>query len=505
MKEMETAKNQSRKQKPYLEMRGIVKDFPGVRALDEVDFSVALGEVTALVGENGAGKSTLMKILTGVYAKDAGEIFIQGEDAHIEDTASSIHLGISMIYQELNLIPTLDIAENIFLGREMKKKVFVDKKSMHLEARKIIESVGLHIDTHTLVKRLSTVQKQMIEISKALSVNAQLIIMDEPTSSLTETETDLLLSIVKDLKKQNVAIIFITHRMKEIFQIADKIAIMRDGKMVTTLDAAETDTNEVVHHMVGRNIDTLFAKEEAEISDVVLEVEGVSTKGFLKDVSFNVRKGEILGFAGLVGAGRSEVMRAIFGIDKKESGVIKVNGKEVEIHTTVDALANNIGFLPENRKEQALILNMNVRENITLACLRQLSKFRFLDKKKEIEVSNDFIDKMRVKTPSMEQKIKNLSGGNQQKVAISKWLATDSKILILDEPTRGIDVGSKKEIHSLMSKLAQQGVAIIMISSELPEILGMSDRIIVMHEGRVKGNLTRGEASQERIMQVAIS
>jgi ribose transport system ATP-binding protein len=257
--------------------------------------------------------------------------------------------------------------------------------------------------------------------------------------------------------------------------------------------------------MVGRNIDTLFAKEEAEISDVVLEVEGVSTKGFLKDVSFNVRKGEILGFAGLVGAGRSEVMRAIFGIDKRESGVIKVNGKEVEIHTTVDALANNIGFLPENRKEQALILNMNVRENITLACLRQLSKFRFLDKKKEIEVSNDFIDKMRVKTPSMEQKIKNLSGGNQQKVAISKWLATDSKILILDEPTRGIDVGSKKEIHSLMSKLAQQGVAIIMISSELPEILGMSDRIIVMHEGRVKGNLTRGEASQERIMQVAIS
>ena len=280
------------------------------------------------------------------------------------DTASAIHLGISMIYQELNLIPTLDIAENIFLGREMKKNGFVDKKSMHLQAKEIIDLVGLHIDTRTLVKHLSTVQKQMIEISKALSVNAQLIIMDEPISSLTETETDLLLSIVKELKKQNVAIIFITHRMKEIFQIADKVAIMRDGKMVTTIDADKTDTNEVVHHMVGRNIDTLFAKEEAEISDVVLEVEGISTKALLKDVSFNVRKGEILGFAGLVGAGRSEVMRAIFGIDKKESGIIKVNGKEVEIHNTVDALAHNIGFLPENRKEQALILNMNVRENI---------------------------------------------------------------------------------------------------------------------------------------------
>jgi ribose transport system ATP-binding protein len=502
---MEVERNRSREHSPFLEMLGIVKDFPGVRALDAVDFSVSLGEVTALVGENGAGKSTLMKVLTGVYTRDAGKILIHGEDAKIVDTASAIHLGISMIYQELNLIPTLDIAENIFLGREMKKNGFVDKKAMHLQAKKIIELVGLHIDTRTLVKHLSTVQKQMIEISKALSVNAQLIIMDEPTSSLTETETDLLLRIVKELKKQNVAIIFITHRMKEIFQIADKVAIMRDGKMVTTLDADKTDTNEVVHHMVGRNIDTLFAKEEAEISGVVLEVEGISTKALLKDVSFSVCKGEILGFAGLVGAGRSEVMRAIFGIDKKERGVIKVNGKEVEIHNTVDALANKIGFLPENRKEQALILNMNVRENITLACLKSLSKFYFLDKKKEVEVSNDFIDKMRVKTPSMEQKIKNLSGGNQQKVAISKWLATDSKVLILDEPTRGIDVGSKKEIHSLMSKLAQQGVAIIMISSELPEILGMSDRIIVMHEGRVKGNLTREEASQERIMQVAIS
>ncbi len=496
---------QDRENGPFLEMRGIVKDFPGVRALDDVDFSVQLGEVTALVGENGAGKSTLMKILTGVYTKDEGEIFIEGKDAQIEDVASSIQHGISMIYQELNLVPTINIAENIFLGREKKRRGFVDTAEMHKQAKKIIETVGLKIDTHSLVKNLSTVQKQMIEISKALSVNARLIIMDEPTSSLTETETELLLGIIQDLKKQQVAIIFITHRMKEIFQISDKIAVMRDGKMVTTLNTSETDTNEVVRHMVGRNIDTLFAKEEAPITDVVFEVEGVSTKNFLKDVSFKVRKGEILGFAGLVGAGRSEVMRAVFGIDKRESGTIKVNGKEVKINNTVDALTHNIGFLPEDRKEQALILNMTVRENITLACLKRLSKYNFLDKKREIDVSKSFIEQMRVKTPSMEQRIRNLSGGNQQKVAISKWLATDSHVLILDEPTRGIDVGSKKEIHSLMSQLAKQGVAIIMISSELPEILGMSDRIVVMHEGRVKGELLREDANQENIMQMAIS
>jgi ABC-type sugar transport system ATPase subunit len=503
---MEAERKDEREQSPFLEMRGIVKDFPGVRALDDVDFSIKLGEVTALVGENGAGKSTLMKILTGVYAKDSGEILIDGKDAQIVDVASSMAHGISMIYQELNLVPTLNVAENIFLGREQKtSRGFVDKKTMHAQAKQIIESVGLYVDTHVLVNTLSTVQKQMIEISKSLSVNAQLIIMDEPTSSLTETETELLLSIVKDLKKQHVGVIYITHRMKEIFQVADNIAIMRDGKMVTNLIASETDTTEVVRHMVGRHVDTLFAKEEAPITDVVFEVEGVSTKGFLKDVSFQVRKGEILGFAGLVGAGRSEVMRAVFGIDKRESGKIKVNGKPVEIHNTVDALRYNIGFLPEDRKEQALILNMSVRENITLACLKRLAKFNFLDKKQEIEVSTDFIDRMRIKTPGMEQRVRNLSGGNQQKVAISKWLATDSQILILDEPTRGIDVGSKKEIHLLMSQLAQQGVAIIMISSELPEILGMSDRIVVMHEGRVKGELMRAEASQENIMQMAIS
>jgi ribose transport system ATP-binding protein len=343
---MSEEKKKKGEETPFLAMRGIYKDFPGVRALDDVDFSVKLGEVMALVGENGAGKSTLMKILTGVYTKDAGEILIEGEDAQIVDSASALGLGISMIYQELNLIPTTNIAENIFLGREIRGRVFVDKKEMHRQAKEIIKMVGLDIDTHILVQDLSAVQRQLIEISKALSVNARLIIMDEPTSSLTETETELLLGIIKELKKKDVAIVYITHRMKEIFEIADRVAVMRDGKMVTILDGDKTDTSEVVRHMVGRNIDTLFDKEEAPITDVVLEVEGVSTKGFLKDVSFNVRRGEILGFAGLVGAGRSEVMRAIFGIDKRESGVIKMNGEEITINNTVDALNNHIGFLP---------------------------------------------------------------------------------------------------------------------------------------------------------------
>ena len=502
---MSEEKKKKGEETPFLAMRGIYKDFPGVRALDDVDFSVKLGEVMALVGENGAGKSTLMKILTGVYTKDAGEILIEGENAQIVDSASALGLGISMIYQELNLIPTTNIAENIFLGREIRGRVFVDKKEMHRQAKEIIKMVGLDIDTHILVQDLSAVQRQLIEISKALSVNARLIIMDEPTSSLTETETELLLGIIKELKKKDVAIVYITHRMKEIFEIADRVAVMRDGKMVTILDGDKTDTSEVVRHMVGRNIDTLFDKEEAPITDVVLEVEGVSTKGFLKDVSFNVRRGEILGFAGLVGAGRSEVMRAIFGIDKRESGVIKMNGEEITINNTVDALNNHIGFLPEDRKNQALILDLTVRENITLACLKALSKYNFLDKKREKALSEEYIERMRIRTPSMEQKIKNLSGGNQQKVAISKWLATNSQVLILDEPTRGIDVGSKKEIHTLMSDLAKQGVAIIMISSELPEILGMSDRIVVMHEGRVKGELMREDATQENIMEMAIS
>lgn len=490
---------------PFLQMKGITKRFPGVLALDNIDFEVTRGEVVALMGENGAGKSTLMKILSGAFSKDEGEVFIDGHKEDIKSPLTSIQLGISTIYQELNVLPNLDIAENIFVGKELNKKGFVDKKNMHNEAKRLIEKVGLRIDTHTLVSNLSTAQKQMIEVARALSFDAKLIIMDEPTSSLTETETDRLMQIIRELKNQNVAIIFITHRMKEIFEIADRVAVMRDGKMVCSLSVASTNQDEVIKHMVGREVENIFDKEEVDIGDVVLEVQNLATKDFLKDINFNVRQGEILGVAGLVGAGRSEVMRAVFGVDKKETGTIKIDNKVVSINSTVDALKYGIGFLPEDRKDQALVLGMSLKENTTLACLSKLAKLHMINKRKEVQVSKDYTDKLRIKTPSIEQLVMNLSGGNQQKVVIGKWMATDPRILILDEPTRGIDVGSKKEIHQLMSQLAKSGVAIIMISSELPEILGMSDRIIVMHEGRIKGELLREEASQERIMKLAIS
>ena len=498
-------KEKMSKTMPFLQMKGITKSFPGVLALDNVDFEVTCGDVVALVGENGAGKSTLMKILSGAIPKDGGDIFINGQCEEIKNPLASIRLGISTIYQELNVLANLDIAENIFIGKELHKKGFIDKKSMHIEAEKLIEKVGLHFDTHTIVSSLSTAQKQMIEVARALSFDAKIIIMDEPTSSLTETETNKLMQIIRELKKQNIAVIFITHRMKEIFEIADRVAVMRDGKMVCSLDVIGTNQDEVIRHMVGREIENIFVKDNVELGEVVLEVENLNTKDFLKDISFNVRKGEILGFAGLVGAGRSEVMRAVFGVDKKETGTIRIDHRVVRIDNTVDALKHGIGFLPEDRKEQALVLGMNVKENTTLACLSKLARLHMIDKKKEEQVCEEYTKKLRVKTPSIEQLVMNLSGGNQQKVVIGKWMATNPRILILDEPTRGIDVGSKKEIHQLMSLLAKSGVAIIMISSELPEIMGMSDRIIVMHEGRIKGELMRDEASQERIMKVAIS
>ncbi len=488
-----------------LEMRGISKSFPGVLALKRVSLSVNSGEVLALVGENGAGKSTLMKILSGVHAMDEGDIFIDGRKAEIKDPLSSQLMGISIIYQELNLLGNMNIAENIFIGREPKGRVFIDKQTMHREARRLLDEVGLNLDTRIKVRALSTAQKQMVEVAKALSFRAKLIIMDEPTSSLTETETGTLFQIIRSLREKNVAVVFISHRMNEIFDISDEIAVMRDGEMVGRLATKETDANEVISYMVGRELKDIFAKQPAKIADVVLEVKNLSTRSLLEDISFHVRRGEILGFAGLVGAGRSEVMRAIFGIDKKETGEIFLRGEKVDIRTTVDALKYGIGYVPEDRKEQGLILRMTVKKNVSLPSLRAIADRWFLNKKKESALASEYIDALRIKTPSEEQRVVNLSGGNQQKVVIAKWMAISPDVLILDEPTRGIDVGAKKEIHMLMSELAKKGVAIIMISSELPEILGMSDRIIVMHKGRIKGELSGGDASQQAIMKMAVS
>ena len=495
----------ARSQTPFLEIKGITKQFPGVLALDKVSLSVWPGEVLALVGENGAGKSTLMKILSGVYRKDAGEILMDGAPVEITGPLHARQLGISIIYQELNVLNNMDIAENIFVGREKKKNGLVDKKLQHEEARKLLERVGLELDTHTRTGHLSTAQKQMVEVAKALSVHSRMIIMDEPTSSLTDKETEMLFSITRKLRDDGVAIVFISHRMNEIFQIADRIAVMRDGQMVQSVDAAEATEQSIIAAMVGRDVKNLFVKEDAPIGDVALEVRGLSTKNFLKDISFHVRAGEIVGFAGLVGAGRSEVMRAVFGIDPRESGEICVRGRPVNIRTTVDALRAGMGFVPEDRKEQGLILKMSVLRNTSIAALPSVANGWFLDRKKEYALAREYVQKLRVKTPSFEQRVMNLSGGNQQKVVIAKWMATHPSVLILDEPTRGIDVGAKKEIHMLMSEMARQGVAIIMISSELPEILGMSDRIYVMHDGRIKGEIARSDATQESVMKMAIS
>ncbi|MEG1515856.1 MAG: sugar ABC transporter ATP-binding protein [Clostridia bacterium] len=488
-----------------LEMKGIVKAFPGVLALDHVNLTVRRGEVLALMGENGAGKSTLMKVLSGVYKRDAGDIFLNGAKVEIANPLASQLMGISIIYQELNLLGNMSIAENIFLGREPKTSArFVDKKRQCEEARVLLREVGLDIDPTVKVARLSTAQKQMIEVAKALSFNAQLIIMDEPTSSLTETETITLFQIIRKLKEKGVSVLFISHRMNEIFEISDRVAVMRDGLMVGSFDTAEITETELISAMVGRDVKNIFVKEDAPIGEVVLEVKHLSTKSLLRDINFQVRAGEIVGFAGLVGAGRSEVMRALFGIDRKTAGEIYVRGQKVSINSTVDALKCGMGLVPEDRKDQGLILSTTVQRNVTLAALDRVSSHGFLRKKSERDLTNRYVDALNIKTPSILQRVVNLSGGNQQKVVIAKWMANDPRILILDEPTRGIDVGAKKEIHTLMSELAKRGIAIIMISSELPEVLGMSDRIVVMHEGRVKGELTRAQASQEAIMRLVV-
>ncbi|MDD3839925.1 MAG: sugar ABC transporter ATP-binding protein [Clostridia bacterium] len=489
----------------YLQMKGVTKQFPGVLALDNVDIYINQGEVLGLVGENGAGKSTLMKILTGVYKKDQGEILVNGKKVDIQKPLDAQKLGISIIHQELNVLLNLDIAENIFIGKEKRNGIFVDKTAMHAEARKLLDMVGLDVDTTTLLQDLSIGQRQMVEVARALSFDSKIIVMDEPTSSLTESETKILLDIILKLKSEGVGVVFISHRLNEIFQICDRVTVMRDGQMVGNLIGQDISEKNVVGLMVGREINNMFEKEETNIGDVVLEVKHLSTKGFLKDINFKLRKGEILGFAGLVGAGRTEVMRAIFGVDKKEAGEIYVRGEKININSAEDAIRHGMGFVPEDRKGQGLILGMTVKENITLPYLESISRHKFIDQDAEGKIAEDYVDKLDIKTPSIEQKAMNLSGGNQQKVVISKWLATNPEILILDEPTRGIDVGAKKEIHRLMSKLAKTGVAIIMISSEMPEILGMSDRIMVMHEGCKKGELSRQEASQNKIMQMAIA
>jgi ABC-type sugar transport system ATPase subunit len=489
-------------------MEGISKAFPGVQALQDVDFEVAAGEVVALVGENGAGKSTLMKVLCGAYRKDAGHIFLRGQEVDVESPHHAQQLGIAIIYQEFNLTPNQSAAANIFIAREPRQpglgRFLVDRRRMEWEAQEYLDMVGARLPATALVRNLPVAQQQMVEVAKALAVKARIIVMDEPTSALGEDEVETLFEIVGTLKKQGRAIVFITHRLDEVFRVADRVVVLRDGQQVGNMFLEEATPERIIHLMVGRELKDLFHKEAAQIGAPLLEVRGLTRRGVVEDVSFTLRRGEILGFAGLVGAGRTETARLLFGADLKDAGEVYVDGHAVEIRSPADAVKAGIGLVPEDRTNQGLVLRLSVSDNIVLPTLDRYARAGlWMDRRALRNTAQDYVDKLNIRTPSLEQKAMLLSGGNQQKTVVAKWLASHLEVLIMDEPTRGIDVGAKAEVHALMSQLAQAGMGIIMISSELPEILGMSDRVLVMAEGRVMAVLERAEATQETIMAYA--
>jgi ribose transport system ATP-binding protein len=495
-------------QEKTLQMEGISKAFPGVQALSDVDLELAPGEVLALVGENGAGKSTLMKILAGAYRKDTGRILVQGDEVEIHRPSDAQELGIAIIYQEFNLTPNQTVAANIFISREPRRsglgRMFVDRSRMEREAQEHIDRVGAQVAPTTLVGGLPVAQQQMVEIAKALAVDARVIVMDEPTSALGEDEVDTLFAIIRLLKEQGISVIFITHRLEEVFRIADRVVVLRDGQRVGGMPIDEATPDEVIRLMVGRELKEMFLKEESKIGPPLMEVRGLSRAGAVEDVSFSLRRGEILGFAGLVGAGRTEAARLLFGADPKDAGEILVDGKPVTISSPADAVAAGIGLVPEDRGKEGLVLGLTVARNIVLPTLDDHTRARWwMDLRSLRATAQEYVTKLNIRTPHLEQKAMFLSGGNQQKTVVAKWLASKPQVLIMDEPTRGIDVGAKAEVHTLMSRLAQAGVGIIMISSELPEILSMSDRILVMSEGRVAAILDRAEADQETIMAYA--
>ena len=487
-----------------LQMSGITKRFPGVLALDNVSLRVKEGEVHALLGENGAGKSTLMKILSGAYVKDEGEIKVFSETTEIGSPQASEKLGIGIIYQELNLVPTLTVAENIFLGRYPMKGIQVDWKKLFDDADALLEELDVDVDSHALVRELGIAGQQMVEVAKALSMNARIIIMDEPTSPLTDKECSNLFRIVRKLKGNGVSVIYISHRMEEIFEICDRATVMRDGATITELNVADTDMDEIIRYMVGRELKDQYPRVEKEIGTEMFRVEDLCAGKRVNHISFSVNKGEVLCMGGLVGAGRTETARAIFGVDKKTSGKVYIEGKECNINSPRDAIAAGIGYVTEDRKGEGLVLKLSVGENVTLAALGKFMHGVKLNLSEEEKAIAEYVDALNIKTPSTAQKVENLSGGNQQKVVLAKWLLADCKVLILDEPTRGIDVGAKVEVYNLINSLAKQGKAILVITSEIPELLGICDRVIVMSRGKVSGFLSREEATQEEIMRLAI-
>lgn len=487
---------------PLLEMRSITKRFPGVTALDGVDFELERGEVHVILGENGAGKSTLIKMFSGAYQPDEGDILFEGEPVRIPSAAVAQGLGISTIYQEFNLVPQLTVAENVFLGHQPRWLGIVDRRRMREEARRLLERIKVRVDPDAPVSALGVAQQQMVEIAKALSLEARVLIMDEPTASLSGQEVQRLFEIVRGLEQEEVGVIFISHHLEEVTEIGDRVTVLRDGKLVGQVPAT-TDHSELVRMMVGRSIEDRFPRRRPEIGDILLEVRDLSREGVLEDVSLRVRAGEVVGIAGIVGAGRTELARAIFGVDPVESGEVWVEGRRMERFDPREAKNRGIGFITEDRQGQGIVPPLSVAENLGLASLDKNTRVGLVNRGEQRSRAQKMIEELNIRTPGPEQKVRYLSGGNQQKTVIGKWLLADSRVLIMDEPTRGIDVGAKVEIYELMNELTEQGAGILMISSDLPEVLGMSDRILVMAGGRITGELSGEEATQERVMTLA--
>jgi ribose transport system ATP-binding protein len=485
--------------------RGISKRFPGVLALDTVHFDLRRGEVHALCGENGAGKSTLMKIISGLYQRDEGDVTYKGQVCHFQSIQDAQAAGITIIHQELNLVPHLSVAENIYLAREPKRGPFIDKKKMEADAQVYLDRLKVNIRASQLVGSLSVARQQMVEIAKALSLKAEVLIMDEPTSSLTESEIDRLFEIIQELKGQGVGIIYISHRLDELRRIVDRVTVMRDGRYVSTRNLADITVDDIVAAMVGRSLEDKFPERTSQPTDEeIFVVDGLSRAGVFENVSFTLRRGEILGFAGLMGAGRTEVARAVFGADAKTAGTVSLGGRALTIRSPIDAIDAGIAYLSEDRKLNGLAVGMTVKANITMANMAAVSnRLGFIDDARERQAAEKSVRMLNVKTPSINQIAKFLSGGNQQKVVIGKWLFRDSRVLFFDEPTRGIDVGAKFAIYQLLDRLARDGIGVVLITSELPEILGMTDRVVVFHEGEVTGILDTRKTTQEEIMQYA--
>jgi ABC-type sugar transport system ATPase subunit len=487
-----------------LEMRAIDRHFPGVHAVRGVDFDLRAGEVHALVGENGAGKSTLMKVLAGVHPAERGQIFLDGHEVRITSPAVAVQLGIAMVHQELKLAPHLSIAENIFLGQlPAARGGVVDWSKLHEDAREVVELLGLRMEVDRKVADLSVAEMQMVEIAKALRRNARILIMDEPSAVLTPFELSRLFEIIRGARARGVGIIYISHRLEEIFEIGDRTTVLKDGAKVSTVNVPDVDKWQIVKMMVGRDLGKHYPKRQHQIGGPVLEVTNLTRRGRLENITLRLHRGEILGIAGLIGAGRSDLAQVIFGAQSADAGEIRIDGEPVRFRSPKDAMRRRIGFLTEDRRKSGLFAWLTVRENISIANLQRITRAIVLDLKRELQVVLGLIKQLRIATPSVEQKVENLSGGNQQRVVLAKWINTDSRIFLIDEPTRGIDVGSKEELYLLMNDLTSKGAAILMISSELPEILGMSDRILVMNKGRITAEFPAAEATEERIMQYA--